>query len=99
LCAVLEADSERRVRRQVPPPIPDGNGGNGGGDAHKELLEKCKFSTNIIEYLVGPYLAGPNYWPALIWPRPKLAFGQFLAKAKIGIWPIRTEIWLRFIKN
>ena len=33
------------------------------------------------KYLVGPYLASPNYWPApnwpaLIWPRQKLRFGQ-----------------------
>jgi len=33
----------------------------------------------IYLYLVGPYLASPNYGPALIWPRPVLAFGQLFS--------------------
>jgi len=47
--------------------------------SQKGIVEKV-----VPVYLVSPYLAGPNCspapnWPALIWPRPKLAFGWHLA--------------------
>jgi len=41
----------------------------------RKLLTKSK-KIETFTYLAGFYLADPNYWPALIWPRPKLAFGQ-----------------------
>jgi len=52
--------------------------------------------------IVGPYLAGPNYWPApnwpaLIWLIPKLAFGQLGPKfgqdsPKIKIKDIKVKV-------
>jgi len=39
----------------------------------RKLLTKSK-KIETFTYLAGFYLADPNYWPALIWPRPKLAF-------------------------
>jgi len=54
---------------------------DGGGPTSTQVKKRKNKHKN--EYLVGPYLADPNYWPAPIWSRQKTLPGLPIFKNKV----------------